>query len=89
MLLFLIAALRAIVEMLALCCLAQGFLYVLAGPQRACNPIYQLFALITRGPRHLVAKCFPVGASPKGIGIACFILLVFLWLGLAAMRKFI
>lgn len=89
MLLFLIAALRAIIEMLGLCCLAQGFLYLLAGPKRTSNPIYQLFAIITRAPRQLVARCLPVGSSTKGIGVACFVMLVLLWLGLAAMRKFI
>ncbi|MDP3637096.1 MAG: hypothetical protein Q8R51_06905 [Azonexus sp.] len=89
MLLFLIAALRAVIEMLGLCCLAQGFLYLLAGPKRASNPIYQLFAIITHGPRQLVAKCLPVGVSTKSIGLICFLMLVFLWLGLAVMRKFI
>jgi hypothetical protein len=62
MLLFLIGALRAIVEMLGLCCLAQGFLYLLTGQKRASNPIYQLFALITQAPRRLVAFLLP-GAS--------------------------
>ena len=89
MLLFLIGALRAIVEMLALCCLAQGFLYLLIGQKRASNPIYQLFALITQAPRRLVAFLLPAGSSPISIGVACFAILFLLWAGLAAMRKFV
>lgn len=89
MTLFLIGALRAIVEMLGLCCLAQGFLYLLTGQNRATNPIYQLFALITQTPRRLVAVLLPAGSSPVSIGLACFAILLLLWIGLAAVRKFV
>jgi len=89
MTLFLIATLRAIVEMLGLCCLAQGFLYLLAGQKREKNPIYQLFALITRAPRKLVATLLPVGTRATTIGLVCFAILLSLWAGLAAMRKFV
>ncbi len=89
MTLSLISILRAIVEMLALSCLAQGFLYMLAGQKRVSNPIYQLFALITRAPRRLVAILLPVGTSATTIGIVCFAILLSLWAGLAIMRKFV
>lgn len=89
MLLFLISALRAIVEMLGLCLVAQGVLYLLAGKRRAANPIYQLFSLITAPPRRLVAWLLPQRASATIIGIVCFALLLLFWLGLAVMRKFI
>ena len=89
MTLFLIGALRAIVEMLGLCCLAQGFLYLMTGQKRATNPIYQLFALITRFPRRLVAFLLPIGSGPVSIGLACFAILLLLWIGLAAVRKFV
>mgnify|MGYP007125364095 FL=1 len=39
MLHFLISAARAIVEMLMLCLLAQGVLYLIAGSHRAKNPV--------------------------------------------------
>ena len=87
--LFLISALRAIVEMLGLCCLAQGFLYLLCGQKRAGNPIYQLFAVITRAPCRAVAKLLPMGTSQPIVGVVCFAILLALWMGLAAMRKFI
>jgi ABC-type multidrug transport system permease subunit len=84
---FLISALRAIVEMLALCLFAQGFLYFLAGQKRKSNPIYQLFAVITHGPCRLVSKFVPVGTSAKVVGIVCFAVLLLLWIGLAILRK--
>ena len=70
MLLFLIGALRAIVEMLGLCCLAQGFLYLLTGQKRASNPIYQLFALITQAPRRLVAFLLPAADATTTLPLA-------------------
>lgn len=86
MLVFLISALRAVVEMLGLCLVGQGVLYILAGRGRDNNRIYQLFNLITGGPRRVVARLLP-GASGKGIGLASFAIVLLLWLGLAFVRK--
>ena len=88
MTLFLISALRAVIEMLGLCLIGQGVLHVLAGRRRETNPIYQLFDLITRPPRRAIALAMP-GASGRTIGLVCFIVLLLLWLGLAYLRKFI
>lgn len=87
MLPFLIGALRAIVEMLGLALLAQGVLYLIAGPGRQQNPVYRLFELLTRGPRRLLRMA--VGPRPgEGLlGLWCFIILFFVWLGLALLRK--
>jgi hypothetical protein len=88
MVLFLIGAVRAVIEMLGMCLLGQGILYVLAGRGRANNPIYQLFDLITRPSRKIVERILPA-ASGKTIGVAYFAILLLLWLGLAFVRKFI
>lgn len=86
--LFLISAARAVIEMLGLCLIGQGVLYVLAGRGRENNRIYQLFDLITRAPRQLVAVIMP-GVSGKAVGVACFAILLLLWVGLAFLRKII
>ena len=88
MLLFLISATRAIVEMLGLCLIGQGVLYMLAGRNRQSNRIYQLFDLITRGPRNVVAGLMPA-ASGRTVALASFAILFILWLALALARKFI
>lgn len=88
MLLFLVSAVRAIIEMLGMCLLGQGILYILAGRGRANNPIYQLFDLVTRPPRRIVELLLP-GARSRMISISYFVILLLLWLGLAFVRKFI
>lgn len=86
---FLIGALRAIVEMLGLCLLAQALLYPLCGRQREGNPIYRLFALITSAPRRIVGMLLPQGTAPWLVGGLCFSGLFMLWIGLALLRKFV
>ncbi len=86
MLLFLIAALRAIVEMLCLSLLALGAMAVLAGERRRENPIYRLFELVTRGPRRVVGGLIPGHARPVLSGVLCFLLLFVVWIALAAWR---
>ncbi len=85
---FLLSALRAVIEMLLWCLLGQGVLYVLAGQGRASNRIYQLFDLITAPPRRVVALILG-GATQQTIGLACFAILLVLWVGLAFVRKYI
>jgi len=86
MLLFLIAALRAIVEMLGLALLGLAAMSVLAGSRRHTNPIYRLFELLTRAPRHLLAAILPTTTPPVVVGVLCFILLFVVWIGLALWR---
>lgn len=84
---FLISALRAIIEMLGLCLIGQGVLFVLVGTQCTVNPVWQLFSLITRAPRQLVAAVLPAGTADRKISFATFLILFFLWTGLAFLRK--
>lgn len=88
-LLFLLSAARAIIEMLGLCLLAQAAMYLLQGGQRGINPIYQLFSLLTAGPRKIVRMMLPAGSGEALIGVFCFFALLAIWLGLAVLRKFI
>lgn len=87
MLLFTISALRALVEMLGLCLIAQAFLYLISGPRRESNVIYRLFALITHPPRQGLAALLPAGTRPATVGVLCFVLLFCLWIGLAVLRR--
>jgi hypothetical protein len=87
--LFLIGALRAIVEMLGLCLLGQGVLFLLAGSKSGDNPIFRGFALITRGPLQLTARLLSKRCGPKVVGLVCLFLLFFIWISLALLRLFI
>lgn len=86
MLLFLISALRAIVEMLGLSLIGLALMAVFAGNRRDSNPIYRLFALITRAPRRLAGSLLPKRERPVLAGVLCFVLLFLLWIGLALWR---
>ena len=77
---FLISALRAIVEMLGLCLIGQGVLYLLTGSRRQQNAIYRFFDLLTRPPRQFVALFLL--RSVSGL-----LVLFTLWIGLAWLRK--
>lgn len=85
--LFAIGAARAVVEMLGLCLLGQGILYVLAGRGRQGNPIYRGFAIVTAWPLRAVSGVLPATASPGWIGSTAFALLFVLWIALAIFRK--
>lgn len=86
MLLFLVAALRAVVEMLGLSLLGLAAMALLAGEGRAGNPVYRLFELITRAPRRLTGRLLPGRERPVLTGVLCFILLFVLWILLAVLR---
>ncbi|MBS1145188.1 MAG: hypothetical protein H6R14_2594 [Proteobacteria bacterium] len=86
---FVISALRAIAEMLGLCLLGQGALYVLAGARRQDNYMYRLFSLITSPPRKVIACLLPEAVGSVLIGVLTFVLVLVLWLGLAFVRKFV
>lgn len=87
--LFVLSALRAVVEMLGLCLLGQAALALLAGRSRLGNPIYRLFALITRAPRRLCGKLLPGTRRPWLEGELCFLLLLLAWIALAVGRLFV
>lgn len=87
--LFLIGALRAVVEMIGLCLLAQGLLYLIAGKGRDRNLIYRFFAIITTPPCKLVRVVMPSFVTDRVIPVLTFLLLVAFWMTLAFLRKFV
>lgn len=87
MLVFALGALRAIIEMLGLCLIGQGILYLLAGKHRQQNPIYRFFALLTSGPRQLVSRACSGKISASLAGMFCFLILFIFWIALAWLRK--
>ena len=64
---FVISAVRAVVEMLGLCLIGQGILYLLAGSRRRQNAIYRFFDLLTRPPRQVVAFLLPWIGGKTGL----------------------
>ncbi|MGE5490845.1 MAG: hypothetical protein ACM31P_06140 [Actinomycetota bacterium] len=87
--LFVVGALRAVIELIGLCLLGQGVLYVIAGAGRERNPIYRLLALLTEPPRRLARMALPKRIPDGIIPTATFVVLFFFWIGLAFMRSFV
>jgi len=69
--------------------LGQGLLYLLAGRRRNENFVYQLFALLTRPVMRATRAITPRFVRDDHIPIAAFLLLLWLWLGLAVAKRYI
>jgi hypothetical protein len=85
--LFVISALRAIVEAAGLFLLAQGFLYLLAGQGRDRNVVFQLFRLLTAPVIRLVRFITPPVIVDRHVPVVAFFLLFWLWIALAYVRR--
>lgn len=85
--LFVISALRAVVEVAGLFLLAQGLLYLLAGQGREKNTIYQLFRLLTAPVIRFVRFITPRVVVDRHVPVVAFFLLFWLWIALAYIRR--
>lgn len=83
----LLSLIRALVEVAGLFLLGQGLLYLLAGRRRLENPIYRLFALLTRPPLVLFRCLLPRGIADRHLPVVGFFILLALWLLLAYLRR--
>ena len=87
--LLVLTMLRALVEVAGCFMLGQGLLYVLAGRKRADNFVYQLFALLTRPVMRVTRAISPRFIRDDHIPIAAFLLLLWLWIGLAIAKRYV
>lgn len=83
----LLSLIRGLVEVAGLFLLGQGVLHLLAGRRRLENPMYRLFALLTRPPLALFRFLLPRGIPDRHLPIISFFLLLGLWLFLAYLRQ--
>ena len=83
----LLSIVRALVELVMLCGAGLLLLHLLAGKARTTNPIYALFALITRLWRVLLAKILRVKEDSLRVILAMEIVLLGMWLGLGVMKS--
>lgn len=86
-LLFMISALRAVVELLLCCFVAQSVLGLLCGQSRAKNPIYQLFALINRPWRKGLGFLLKKPEDSAWTGMVGLIILLMFWIGFAYLKN--
>lgn len=87
--LLILGILRALVEVALLALLGQGALALLAGAKRHTNPIYQLFAIITKPVMRIVRFVTPKPVLDKHLPFVAFFLLFWLWIFLAWAKRFL
>ena len=85
--LFILGALRALVEVAMLFLLGQGLLALLAGRARNSNPIYKLFLIVTGPVVKATRKIFPRQIIDRHIPYIAFALLFWMWIALAWLRQ--
>jgi hypothetical protein len=87
--LLIVTMLRALVEVAGFFMLGQGLLFLLAGRKRSDNFVYQLFSLLTRPVIKLTRAITPRLVRDGHIPIAAFLLLLWMWIGLAMAKRYI
>lgn len=85
----LISILRALVEVAGLALLGQGLLAVLAGSKRDNNFVYRLFQIVTAPVIKLMRLITPRFVIDRHIPFIAFFLLVWLWLALAFLKRYL
>lgn len=87
--LLVITMLRALVEIAGCFLLGQGLLYVLAGRKRNDNFVYQLFSILTRPVLKITRAITPRLVRDDHIPYAAFLLLLWIWIGLAIAKRWV
>lgn len=87
--LLIIGILRALTEVALLTLFGQGLLALLAGARRTTNPVYRVFQVVTKPVIQAVRFITPKLVIDKHIPIVAFFLLFWLWIGLAAAKRYI
>ena len=87
--LVIVSMLRALVEVAGCFLLGQGLLYLLAGRRRHDNFVYQLFSLLTRPVFRATRAITPRLVRDEHIPFAAFLLLLWLWVGLAIAKRYV
>jgi uncharacterized protein YggT (Ycf19 family) len=87
--LLILSILRALVEVALLALLGLGAVALLAGARRHTNPIYQLFAVVTRPVIRAVRYITPKPIIDKHVPFVAFFLLFWLWIFLAWAKQYL
>jgi uncharacterized protein YggT (Ycf19 family) len=87
--LFFLSILRALVEVALLSLLGQGLVGLLSGARRLNNPVYQLFAVITRPVVRMTRFLTPRVILDRHVPFVAFFLLFWLWLFLAWAKRWL
>jgi hypothetical protein len=87
--LLIVTILRALVEVAGFALLGQGLLAVLAGKKRDDNFVYRLLQIVTSPIIKLVRFITPRFVLDAHMPLLTFFLLLWVWLGLALLKRYL
>lgn len=87
--LFLVSLLRTLVEVAGMALIGQGLLAILAGAKRNDNFVYRLFQVVTAPVIKIVRFITPRFVIDRHIPFLAFLLLLWLWLALAFLKRYL
>lgn len=87
--LFIVSALKALVEIAALALLAQGVVGFLSGKAKDNNFVYRLFQVVTGPIYKVVRKITPKFVADQHIGLASFFVLFWIWIALIYAKGYV
>ena len=87
--LFIVSALKALVEIAAMALLAQGLIGLLSGKAKQNNFVYRLFQVVTAPIYKAVRAITPKFVADRHIGLACFFILFWMWIALIYAKAYV
>ena len=84
---FVLSALRAVVEVALLSLLGKGAVGLLAGAGREKNPVYRLFRVIADPPLSALRRILPDAFHERNLAFMATALFFVLWIGLGAAKR--
>lgn len=87
--LFLVSALKALVEVAGMSLLAQGLIGLLSGKSKEDNFVYRLLKIVTSPVYNGVRFITPKFVADAHIGLASFFLLFWLWVALIYAKAYV
>lgn len=87
--LFIVSALKAVVEIAGMALLAQGLTGLIAGKSRQENFVYRIFQVVT-APIYKSARIIsPRFIADAHLGLASFFIVFWLWVGLIFAKAYV
>ncbi len=87
--LFIISALKALVEIAGMALLAQGLIGLFAGKSRQNNFVYRIFLIITSPIYKLSRAISPRFIADTHLGLVSFFILFWLWVALIFAKGYV
>lgn len=87
--LIIVRLLRSLAEVAGYFMLGQGILHLLSGRNRAANPIYRLFQLLTSPVYKLTRAITPKVVADQHVPFIAFALVFWIWVSMAMVKRYL